>query len=439
MSEQDNKTVAQADERLAEAERVFGGGNVTEYEDQKRLARDPDPAVRAALAADPKARPEVLYFLAEDSDPEVRRQVALNERAPRQADLLLVSDGNDRIRTDLASKIARLTPDVPADRRTILYKLTVQALEALAEDQMVRVREILSHALKDVAHAPPSVILTLAKDLELTVSSPVLEFSPVLSDKDLLEIIQSSPVQGALHAIAKRKALKESVSDAIAKTGEEEAISCLLSNDSAQIREDTLDFIIDRAPNHIVWHEPLVMRPKLSPRTVRRLASFVAMNLLDRMQKRLDLDDNTLVAVADAVETRLEADSQHKQEELSWAQKDDLDERISRLHSEGGLNAVSLERALSQGEKRFVLKALAKMSDLSPTIVNNIITSRNPKAVVALAWKAGLQPHLAGQLQSQLVGLNPKDILRTSSNRWPMSNGDMQWQLDYHAGLDKTA
>lgn len=439
MSEGRNIDNRRMEARLAEAARVFGGEKVTDYEDQKRLARDPDPAVRAALAADPEARPEILYFLAEDTDPEVRRQVAQNEGAPRQADLLLIDDCDDKIRTDLAAKIARLTPDVPPDRRTILYKLTVQALEALAEDQMVRVRAILSNALKDVAHAPPSVILTLAKDPELTVCSPVLEFSPVLSDKDLLEIIKSSPVQGAMNAIAKRKALKDSVSDAIARTGEEEAISHLLANDSAQIREDTLDFIIDRAPNHIVWHEPLVMRPKLSPRTVRRLASFVAMNLLDRMQKRLDLDDSTLVAVADAVETRLEADSKDKQEELDWVQKDDMDDRVNRLYREGSLNAGAVERALSQGEKRFVLKALAKMSDVSPTVVNNIITSRNPKAVVALAWKAGLRPQMAGQLQSQLVGLNPREILRTSGDKWPMSKGDMQWQLDYHAGLEKSA
>lgn len=406
---------------------------MAKYDDQKRLARDPDPEVRAALAADPDTRPEILYFLAEDENPAVRRQVALNEGAPRQADLLLTQDSDDRIRTDLAAKIARLTPDLPDDRRTALYKLTVQALEALAEDQMVRVREILSNALKDVAKAPPNVILTLAKDRSLTVSSPVLEFSPVLSDSDLLEVINSGPIQGAMNAIAKRQSLKAKVSDAIARSGDEEAISNLLANGSAQIREDTLDFIIDRAPNHLVWHEPLVMRPKLSPRAVQRLASFVAMNLLDRVQKRLDLDDETLVAVADAVEKRLAEDTKQKLAEPQWAEKDDLDAQIDRLFKTGALNAQALEKALAQGEKRFVLKALSKMGGLPLQTVNRIVANRSAKAVVALTWKAGLKPHFASQLQSQLVGLGPGEIIRIEEDRWPMTSDAMQWQLDFHA------
>ncbi len=418
---------------VGSARKIGEGDDLATYEDQKRLARDPDPEVRAALAADPETRPEILYFLAEDEDPSVRRQVALNEGSPRQADLLLTQDSDDGIRTDLAAKIARLTPDLPDDRRTALYKLTVQALEALAEDQLVRVREILSNALKDVAKAPPNVILTLAKDRALTVSSPVLEFSPVLSDADLLEVINSGPIQGAMNAIAKRQSLKASVSDAIARSGDEEAISNLLANGSAQIREDTLDFIIDRAPNHLVWHEPLVMRPKLSPRAVQRLASFVAMNLLDRVQKRLDLDDETLVAVADAVEKRLAEDTKQRLAEPQWAEKDDLDAQIERLFKTGGLNAKALEKALAQGEKRFVLKALAKLGGVPVQTVNRIVSNRSAKAVVALTWKAGLKPHFAAQLQSQLVGLGPSEIVRMDENRWPMSPDAMQWQLDFYA------
>ena len=36
--------------------------------------------------------------------------------------------------------------------------MTYEALEILARDQVTRVRQILSEALKDVANAPPEVI-----------------------------------------------------------------------------------------------------------------------------------------------------------------------------------------------------------------------------------------------------------------------------------------
>ncbi|HAE03586.1 MAG TPA: hypothetical protein DCG04_19455, partial [Rhodospirillaceae bacterium] len=371
--------------------------------------------------------------LAEDSVAEVRRCVALNENAPRQADLLLTQDHDASIRQELAAKIARLTPELTDDRRSTLYKLTVQALEILAEDQLVRVREILSHALKDVAKAPPNVIMTLARDQALTVCSPILEFSPVLSDSDLLEIIQSNPVQGAMNAISRRRALRESVSDAIAKTGDEAAITELLINDSAQIREDTLDLIIDRAPQRKSWHEPLAMRPKLSPRAVQRISSFVAMNMLDRMQKRLDLDDDVMVAMAEAVERRLAEDTQTKLQEPEWANSDKLDETIAHMYKVGTLTGKALERALAQGEKRFVVKGLALLSGLAAETVQNIITNRSAKAVIALTWKAGLKPHFASQLQSQLVGLSPNDMIRITDDRWPLSDSDMQWQIDFYS------
>jgi hypothetical protein len=92
-----------------------------------------------------------------------------------------------------------------------------------------------------------------------------------------------------------------------------------------------------------------------------------------------------------------------------------------------------LEKALAQGEKRFVLKALAKLGGVPVQTVNRIVSNRSAKAVVALTWKAGLKPHFAAQLQSQLVGLGPTEIVRMDENRWPMSPDAMQWQLDFHA------
>ena len=406
--------------------------NGDSYEKQKIQARDPDPKIRAALAAAPDTLPEILYYLAEDNSELVRHKVALNDQAPRQADLLLTQDASGDIRGDLAAKIARLTPELPADRRTTLYKLTVRALEALAEDQMVRVREILSNALKDVANAPASVILTLAKDRELSVAQPILEFSPVLSDRDLMEIINSGPIQGAMGAIAKRRALRDTISDVIARSGDEEAVAALLSNDSAQIREDTLDFIIDRAPQAVSWHEPLTMRPRLSPRAVQRIASFVAMNLLDRMQKRLDLDDATLIAVADTVERRLAEDSARQTAEPEWASADNIGETVEQMYKVGELSAETLESALARGEKRFVLYSVARLSGLPIDTIHKIVANRSAKAVVALSWKAGLTPHFASQMQAQVLGLSPKEMIVPHGEQWPLSVEAMQWQIDFY-------
>ena len=157
---------------------------------------------------------------------------------------------------DLAAKIARVAPDLSAAEQNKARDATYEALELLAEDQITKVRKILSEALKDIANAPPDVIKTLALDTEIEVSGPVLEFSPVLTDDDLIQIIEAGPAKGGLNAISKRTQVSEGISDAIVHTDNIEAIADLLSNDSAQIREATLDDLIENAPDVGLWHAP---------------------------------------------------------------------------------------------------------------------------------------------------------------------------------------
>ena len=74
-----------------------------------------------------------------------------------------------------------------------------------------------------------------------TIWSPALFWNsrPLLSDAELVQIV----VQGttALTAVARRNALDASVSDAVASTGDTDAIVTLLQNETANIEETTFD------------------------------------------------------------------------------------------------------------------------------------------------------------------------------------------------------
>ena len=159
------------------------------YEEAKALARDADPEVRRALATREDVRPEVLYFLAEDAAPAVRRAIAANPTTPGQANILLSHDESEDVRADLARKIGRLLPDLDAHTSSRVREMTIEALETLAHDQLPKVRAILAEALKSAANVPHDIIMLLARDVESIVAAPILEYSPLLSDDDLLEII----------------------------------------------------------------------------------------------------------------------------------------------------------------------------------------------------------------------------------------------------------
>jgi uncharacterized protein (DUF2336 family) len=403
----------------------------SEYEAAKQLARDKDPVIRRKLARRADLRPELLYYLAEDPDASVRREIAANAGAPGQADLLLARDADVEVRSGLAQKIVRVAPQLDVAQQSAARKLTVEVLTVLAQDQMTHVRRILSEALKDVAHAPPAVIRRLAQDREIAVAGPVLQFSPLLTDADLLAIIASKPVGGALGAISRRAGVRAPVVDAVVaaadRTGDDAAITALLANSSAQIREETLDHIIDRAPDQADWHEPLVRRPKLSARAVTRLAQFVADSLIERLQSRADLDPATAEAVAAAVHSRLEGGGAAAQQTLWEAESS----KAAALNEQGMLGEAQVVEAIATGNRNFVVAALAVRSGLPEVAVTKVLSSRAAKAVVATVWKAGMSMSLAYQIQLRMAGIAPDKALKPGEGgRFPLGDDDLAWQVD---------
>lgn len=408
-------------------------GGTPDYDSSKKLARHADPAVRLELARRADVQPEVLYYLAEDQAVEVRREIAGNPATPRQADLLLAADGNPTVRHAVACKIAAIAPALSLEQREQVRRLTAEVIEALARDQAVRVRQVVAEALKDLTDVSPEVIGRLARDAELAVAAPILEHSPVLHDTDLLDIIAGGPIRGALAAIARRSNLAMEVSDAIVgaavnRPAEAPAITALLANRSAQIREETLDRILARAPGIEDWHAPLVHRPSLSQGAMRRLAEFVGHALLDILQRRADLDPATARAVAAVVERRLidEAGASRNQPALPGP-----DDATAAPQGEEAIAA-----AIARGDLRGVADALARDSGLPGEQVERMLQSRSAKGVTALAWKAGLPMRLAVQLQLRLAGISPRAALNPREGvHYPLSEEEMSWQIEFFAGM----
>lgn len=420
----------------------------SDYAAAKTMIQSADPAVRRRVAEYPETRAELLYYLAADAAPEVRQAIANNAGTPRQADLLLASDANQDVRGTLALKVARLVPDLPAGQLSQIERMTVECLETLARDQATEVRVILADALKDLPNAPHALINALARDVELSVCAPVLQHSPILTEEDLLDIIMNGPVAGALSAIAWRRDVSPSVADAIARSDDEAAVTALLGNPSAQIREETLDRIIDDAPKHEPWHAPLVRRPKLPARAVARLASFVADNLLKVLQERDDLEPEAARRLAEAVRERvasgeakprgpvdLWADEAAPEEEKPAERPTD---RAARLNKEGKLTEKLLDGSLVEGDRAFVMAGLAELGGVPLGTVDRVITTHSPRAVTALVWRAGLSMRFAKQVQLRLAQIPPKSALNARDGvHYPMTEDEMRWQLDFFGVEDR--
>ena len=407
--------------------RLFGRKKLPaelQYEDARRVLEGHQLAAKRELASREDAPPEALYYLACDDDPFVRGLVAANRSAPVQADELLSGDNDSEVRGELARKIARLMPDMPLTERTAIQDRMVDLLEKLAADELPRVRAIVASEIAGCPTVPAALARRLARDAEIAVCGPVLEYSPLLSDEDLIEIIATSEAKGAAAAIARRAVVSQTVSDAVVSSRDEEAVQELLSNDGARIREDTMERIITRAPGMKTWHRPLVMRPELSVRAMRRIATFVSRALIEELRRTHDLDKETVAWLKARAQSRIEEGDEVPEP----APREDIRE----AYAAGQLGDELVMEAATTSQRASVVLALSLLSGIPPKSIEEVMAAQSGRGIAALCWTAGLSMRTALAIQTYVVRVPKANlVLPREGIAYPMGEDEMRWHLQY--------
>ena len=397
------------------------------YEEARTVLESHKQRLDGELAQRPDAEPEMLYYLAERGAPAVRRKVAANPATPAAANRFLAEDTDPEVRVELAQKIGRLLPDLLASERERVCELTLETLQRLAADQLTRVRTILASELKNLDCAPKEVVLRLAHDVEEAVSVPILEYSPLLSDNDLVEIIATARAQSALAAVARRRGISERVCEIIVASLDVPAVSALLANPNAHIRENTMERIIDHARSIEAWQGPLVNRSDLSLRALRRIAGFVGVALLRELSDRYALDQETVQYLKRCLRQRLE----HEEEEVQ-TKEDKARAEVIAVRDRGSLDERYIEESVETGQRDVVIEGLALLAKAPRSVIERIFSSRSSKAITALAWKAGLTMRISFKIQTMLLKLHADELLPARAGvAFPLSEDEMRWHLSY--------
>ena len=388
------------------------------------ILRAPDPAIRSAAAMRADAPPDLLFALAADPDSDVRRGVAGNPATPILVHSVLARDQDVDVRAALLRRLVKLLPDLSAVEHHEVYQATVAALETLAHDQVRNVREALTNTLKDVAYAPLPVVQRLARDVERSVAEPVLRLCANLTDADLLEILSRQPGPWALAAIAARKGVSGTISNAIVDSGDVAAGSILLDNRGAVIEEPALEHMVDQAASVPDWQARLASRDKLPARLALRLADVVDETVIRSLSTRQDFDSDTQAEVVRITRRRLD----YRERAKDASPK----ELVEKLRARGGMDEDVLIDAISWNDRPFVVEALAALARAPAPIVNKVLAAQNGKVITALAWRAGLTMRAAIQLQTRMAGIAGRDVVNArGGTNFPLSEADMIWQLEY--------
>ncbi len=375
--------------------------------------------VRVRLGANAATEPAALVRLAHDPSVTVRASLAMNPAAPAEAHAVLARDPDERVRALLARKLGVLVPTLSPGERETLHNQTWSLLTLLAEDEAERVRAAIAEEVKDLPDAPRELILHLARDPVVTVCEPVILFSPMLTPADLVALVASAP-SATREAVARRSNLPETVSDAIAETADGEAIRALLNNQSAQIREATLDALIARSADHEAWHDPLVRRPVLSPQATRALSEIVASHLLEVLATRTDVGEDFRQRLRARLggTTPINAPSGNGPFEPEAADTDQVADRLMQ--------------AARAGDIRLAISVLAARAGVAASLVEQAATLRSAKALVALTWKAGLPMRVAVAMQTLLAKVAPGAVIPPGpGDSFPLAVEEMKWQIEF--------
>jgi uncharacterized protein (DUF2336 family) len=383
------------------------------------------PGGSTDLATRTDAGADVLHYLAVHGAPATRAAVAANPAAPAHTNRYLADDESEDVRAELAAKIARLMPGLSERESSHVIALTIETLECLARDATARVRAILAEEIKYLDCIPHDIVLRLAQDVETVVAAPILEYSPLLSDADLIEIVACGQVQEVLTAIASRHPVNEPVSECLVQSLNIPAVAALLVNPDAKIRKQTMDQIVDQAEEISSWHLPLALRADLSARAIRRIGSLVGASILERLAARNDLSDATRMHLnrelrARLAETPVEAGGVSPVDAVAAAKK------------EGRLDGAFVENAAQSGQREIVVMALAQLADISEQTVKKILTAGGAKPLVALVWHTHLSMRVAFKIQTFIMKLPTRDVLPARGGvGFPLSKEEMRWHLNY--------
>ena len=292
--------------------------------------------------------------------------------------LKLARDKSVKSRTELAAVVDSLFLNqgtVLSDReRALMFNI----IHNLVSEVEASVRKRLSEKLADDERVPRELAMQLASD-EMDVAYPILTRSKVLQDQDLIEIIRLRTEEYHL-AIALRGDIGEGVSDALVKTENVGVITQLLKNDSAQISQATMSYLVEQSKRVDTFQEPLLRRSDLTEDLAKKMFMWVSAALRNHIVERYHIDPAS-------VDRLLEQAAREGYEATLQEKSDPASELIKSLRARGMITTEMLLQTLSDGEIPLFLAILTDLTKLNDVLIRRIVFEKGGEGI-AIACKA---------------------------------------------------
>lgn len=306
-----------------------------------------------------------------------------HSRFAKLIDLARTPDSNQR--RELLREVTDLffaTSDSRSDRESALFDDVLQLVAAEMQDEVLAE---LAERFADADDAPTGLMRDLANH-SFEIAGPVLRNSRALDEKTLLHVVNYQS-QSHIQAVAQREDVSETLSDAIVRFGDDNALDALIRNEGAHLSRGSMEAAVDRARRNAVLHEGVVKRHDIPIDLLNEMYFMVETRLRDQiMERNAKVDPTTLDAALAKARERM----RHSAVDLSVEAKNAMTFINSKKNS-GELNARLLVSLYREAKQMHFLYGLAEITHLDHQTVGDLLQRKDIDGLAMICRAADIE------------------------------------------------
>lgn len=235
----------------------------------------------------------------------------------------------------------------------------------LARDFEVELRARLANQLSASDRAPAVLVRALAAD-EIQVATPIIAQSPLLEEQDLIEIVSTKSREHQMK-VAMRSGITAAVSSVLVTTDEPEVLEALAKNETAEIADAAMDYLVEQSQKQESLRGPLVARSDIPPALAHKMLFWVSTALKEEILTKFDVESDLVdTAIRDlrmSAEVMVQADA---------SQLTKAEILVQKLIANGELSVNRMIGMLREKHLPLFLHALAALSGLDNHTIHNL-------------------------------------------------------------------
>ncbi len=311
------------------------------------------------------------------------KKEALTKLTQKDVDLLLNNPSVD-VRSSTARKVSEQYQLKSLTQKE--KQIAEDIFRLITNDVEIQVREELAESLKTCTFLPYDIVQKIIFDVA-AVAVPMIQYSEVISDEDLVTILQTKDEEKQC-AVAKRHRISPMVCDHLIEESDKTPVIILIGNQGADISEYSYNKLLDKFEACDEIHEPILMRAKVPVAILEKVITKVSDELRKQLLTRHDLPVNVITTLV--TQTREKAILNLSE----TSTEEDVRTLVIHLHNVDRLTPNLILRSVCVGDMKFFEYALAIKAGIPIRNARILIYDSGPLGLERLYEEAELPPEM---------------------------------------------